>query len=396
MYFMYIPVPVLRAHLTQHRSLHFSNQIYMLEKQKAPLSAGLFSIRGYLMSLDLSDTLVIGITSTALFDLTESDKIFRENFAKDRETAITEYRKYTLANENNPLEDGTGMQLVKALLDLNKYQKKDESLLVEVVVMSRNSPETGLRVLRNIRDRGLAISRHAFTGGESVTRYLEAFDVDLFLTTSSKDAQRVIDAGNCATAIVKAPPSDMAAIPEGQVRIAFDGDAVLFDDSSEVVFNAQGLEGFHSNEDENQDIPMPDGPHAAFLKKLSRLQQRLPFGEAFSPVRIAIVTARNAPAEMRVIKTLRHWGVYVNEIFFLGGVEKGKILKAFRAHIFFDDQEKHLETAAKYVPSGRVPYKSDSLLVFRRRKNTRTGEQQKKSLKNTLLRYKRGFSKIFL
>jgi 5'-nucleotidase len=331
---------------------------------------GFFSKKGQLMALDLSDTLVIGITSTALFNLTESDKVFRENFAKNRETAIIEYRKYTLANEDKPLEDGTGMQLVKALLDLNKYRKAGEPALVEVVVMSRNSPETGLRVLKNIRDRGLTISRHAFTGGESVTQYLEAFDVDLFLTTNTKDAQRVIDAGNCATAIVKTPPSDMGATPEGQVRIAFDADAVLFDDSSELIFTKEGLSGFHANEDENQDIPMPDGPYAAFLKKLSKLQQRLPFGEAFSPVHIAIVTARNAPAEMRVIKTLRHWGVYVNEIFFLGGLEKAKILKAFRPHIYFDDQETHLETAARYVPSGRVPYKSNSLLNFHRRKKT--------------------------
>lgn len=314
------------------------------------------------MALDLSETLVVGITATALFDLTDADKVFRDKYESDKETAVAEYRAYMLEHENETLNDGTGMPLVKALLQLNQYKKEGDKPLVEVVVMSRNSPETGIRVFNNIRTRNLAISRHAFTGGESVVPYLDAFDVDLFLTTNIKDAQRVIDSGNCATAIVKAPPSDLASIPEGQVRIAFDGDAVLFDDSSELVYKAEGLPGFHSNEDAKQDVPMPDGPYAIFLEKLSRLQKRLPFRVEFSPVHIAIVTARNAPAEMRVIKTLRHWGVYVNEIFFLGGVEKAKVLKAFRPHIFFDDQDLHLDPAAKHVPAGKVPYKSDSPL----------------------------------
>jgi 5'-nucleotidase len=314
------------------------------------------------MPLDLSKTLVVGITATALFDLTEADGVFKAKFEQDKETAVAEYRAYMLKHEDEPLADGTGMPLVKALLQLNRYQKAGEPPLVEVVVMSRNSPETGVRVFHNIRAKSLAISRHAFTGGESVVRYLDAFDVDLFLTTNIKDAQRVIDTGNCATAIVKAPPSDITSIPEGQVRIAFDGDAVLFDDSSEIVYKAEGLPGFHSNEDKNQDVPMPNGPYATFLEKLSSLQKRLPFGVEFSPVHMAIVTARNAPAEMRVIKTLRHWGVYVNEIFFLGGLEKAKVLKAFRPHIFFDDQDLHLDPAAKLVPSGKVPYKSDSPL----------------------------------
>ncbi|PKO70699.1 MAG: 5'-nucleotidase [Betaproteobacteria bacterium HGW-Betaproteobacteria-16] len=314
------------------------------------------------MPLDLSNTLVVGITTTALFDMTESDSAFQEKFKSDRETAVAEYRAYALQHEDEPLSDGTGMPLVKALLALNMYQKKGEPPLVEIVVMSRNSPETGIRVFKNIRSRSIAISRHAFTGGESVVPYLDAFDVDLLLTTNKKDAQRVIDAGNCATAVLKAPPADLASIPEGQVRIAFDGDAVLFDDSSEIVYKAEGLSGFHKNEDTHQDTPMPEGPYAQFLHKLAKLQSRLPFSVEFSPVHLAIVTARNAPAELRVIKTLRHWGVYVNEIFFLGGLEKTKVLKAFRAHIFFDDQDLHLDPAAKHVPAGKVPYKSDSPL----------------------------------
>lgn len=314
------------------------------------------------MALDLSDTLVVGVTATALFDLSEADAVFRSKYAEDKDTAIQQYRDYMLAKENQPLADGTGMPLVKALLDLNRYQTPGEPPLIEVVVMSRNSPETGIRVFNNIRDRKMPISRHAFTGGESVVDYLDAYDVDLFLTTNIRDAQRVIDGKTCAAAIVKSPPTDLGDIAEGQVRIAFDGDAVLFDDSSEIVYKAEGLGGFHANEDKKQDIPIPEGPYAALLKKLSRLQDRLPFSVAFSPIRIAIVTARNAPAEMRVIKTLRHWGVYVDEVFFLGGLEKAKVLRAFRPHIFFDDHDLHLEAASKYVPSGKVPYTSDSPL----------------------------------
>jgi 5'-nucleotidase len=314
------------------------------------------------MALDLSETLVVGVASTALFDLTEADTVFRRGFEKDRYQAVAEYRKYMLARESDPLEDGTAMPLVKALLALNKHAAQGAKPLVEVVVMSRNSPETGVRVFNNIRSRALPITRHAFTGGESVVDYLEAFDVDLFLTTNQKDAQRVIDGGKCAAAIVKDRPEESGQILTDQVRIAFDGDAVLFDESSEIVYKAEGLASFLAHEDGKQDVPIPEGPYAILLEKLSKLQKRLPFPVEFSPVRIAIVTARNSPAELRVIKTLRKWGIYVNEIFFLGGVEKAKILKAFRPHIFFDDQDLHLEAAAKLVPSCKVPYKSDSPL----------------------------------
>lgn len=315
------------------------------------------------MALDLTETLVIGITATALFDLSEADALFRANFAQDKEQAVMAYRQYMLERENDNLENGTGMPLIKALLALNAYQKpEDQAPLVEVVVMSRNSPETGVRVFNNIRRLGLPVTRHAFTGGESVVDYLEAFDVDLFLTTNVSDAQKVIDGGKCAAAVVKAPPEDIENVPEGQVRIAFDGDAVLFDESSELVFKSQGLDAFQQTEDNFQDVPMAEGPYATLLTKLAKLQKRLPFGVELSPVRMAIVTARNAPAEMRVIKTLRHWGVYVNEVFFLGGLDKSKILKAFKPHIFFDDQDLHLERASKIVPAGKVPYKSSSPL----------------------------------
>ena len=315
------------------------------------------------MPTDLSDTLVIGIAATALFDLREADAFFQAQMASEPATALQDYRQHMLEREQEPLADGTGMPLVRALLGLNRFQPEgDRRSLVEVVVLSRNSPETGLRVLHAIRERQLPIIRHAFTGGESVVDYLDAFAVDLFLTTNPGDAQRVIDSGQCASALLKPPPQQGQPIPEDQVRIAFDGDAVLFADASEVVYKQQGLASFQEQENASRDQPMADGPYAQFLRKLARLQQRLPFGFEESPVRLAIVTARSAPAELRVIHTLRHWGVSVNGIFFLGGVAKTRILEAFRPHIFFDDQDVHLEPAAGSVPAGKVPYRSDSIL----------------------------------
>jgi 5'-nucleotidase len=314
------------------------------------------------MALNLTDTLVIGISATALFDLKEADDVFNDKYHHDPDTAIEEYRAYMLERENEILTQGTGYPLVKSLLDLNKYQDDPDSPLVEVVVMSRNSPETGIRVLNTIRKHQLNITRTAFTAGESGVDYLEAFDVDLFLTTNIDDAQRVIDSRICAAAIVKEPPGDISHIPEGQVRIAFDGDAVLFDESSELVYRTKGLDEFERIEDKDQDIPLPEGPYANLLKKLSRLQDRLPIKVEYSPVRIAIITARSSPAEMRVIKTMRAWGVYVDEAFFLGGLEKSKVLKAFHPHIFFDDQDVHLDKAAEFVPSGKVPYPTTSEL----------------------------------
>lgn len=322
------------------------------------------------MAVDLSESLVIGISATALFDLSEADEIFKKTIETNQDSAIEEYRKHMLENENLPLEDGTGMPLVKALLNLNKFQKEGESPIVEVIVMSRNSPETGFRVLNEIRRRGLNISRSAFTAGESNVDYLEAFYVDLFLTTNEEDAQKVVDSNVCAAAIVKAPPKSKQNLDDNQVRFAFDADAVIFNEESEMINQKDGLSSFHANENEKQDIPLPRGPHANLLIKLSKMQERLPIRKEFSPVRLAIMTARSSPAEMRVIKTLRKWDVYVDEAFFLGGLEKSRFLKAFKPHIFFDDQDSHLDPASLDIPSAKVLYPSNSPLheLMKRRK----------------------------
>lgn len=314
------------------------------------------------MPVDLSKTLVVGISATALFDLAAVDALFRKQTAEDPDRAMEVYRRTMQEKEDEDLAPGTAYHLVVALLKLNQFQKHGEPPLTEVVVMSRNSPETGLRILNNIRKLGLAITRFAFTAGEPVVDYLDAFDVDLFLSTNVDDVQKVIDSRSCAGAVLTAPPVSIENLTTEQVRIAFDGDAVLFAEDSELVFKTKGLDEFQRVEDSQQDVPLKEGPYASLLLKLSALQERLPGRVEFTPVRIALVTARNSPAEMRVIKTLRHWGVYVDEAFFLGGVEKTKVLKAFKPHIYFEDQDVHLEAASKIVPAGKVPYLTGSPL----------------------------------
>ncbi|MEP7259210.1 MAG: 5'-nucleotidase [Flavitalea sp.] len=269
------------------------------------------------------------------------------------------------------LNPGTGFHLVKALLNLNRLSVNDR--LVEVIVMSKNSPETGVRVLNSIKHYGLDITRSAFTGGEPLFPYLEAFDVDLLLSKDEEDVQKTIDSGIASAALIYAPPLEYE--PEAfTVRIAFDADAVLFSDESELIYKTKGLDAFHENESVNETSALKEGPHAKLLKILAKIQKKMNIGAEVSPLRLAIVTARNSPSHMRVINTLREWEVYIDGAFFLGGISKDKILKAFRAHIFFDDQDYHLKNASQMVPSARVPYKSDSLLHIKNETSPVDGE----------------------
>ncbi len=320
------------------------------------------------MAVDFSQTLIVAISATALFDLSESEQFFQNAIKDDPDTAVDKFRAYMIEHENENLKTGTGYHLIKALLNINKFlpqtETKDSIItpLVEVVIMSKNSPDTGIQVLNAIRSHGLPITRSAFTSGEGVAKYVADFNVDLFLTTNHDDAQKVTDTGVCACAILDAPPIDMTELDTEQLRIAFDGDAVLFDESGELIFQQKGLQAFHEHEAKMSDTPMNKGPYADFLIKLSNLQNRLPSKLKNSPIRIALVTARNAPADMRAIKTLRNWGVNVDLAFFLGGLEKTNVLKTFRPHIFFDDSLTHFDRAKPFVPSGLVPYKSHSEL----------------------------------
>jgi 5'-nucleotidase len=308
------------------------------------------------VKLDLTSCLVVGISSRALFDLTEANEIFDTK-------GLQAYRHYQRQHEDDVLGQGTAFPLVKALLRLNEYSQQQR--LVEVIVMSRNSPDTGLRILNSIKHYDLDITRAAFTGGESFTPYLEAYHVDLFLSRSEEDVQGAIDTG-FAAALLYDPPEDFNP-QENQIRIAFDADAVVFSDESELIYQTQGLSAFETHERKKAKEPLAEGPFAKLLKTLSFLQTSVQAEEP--PVRLAIVTARSGPAHERVIRTLREWNVYVDEAFFLGGLPKEHVLKSFGAHIFFDDQESHLDTASRVVPSGRVPYKSKALAKKEKPKN---------------------------
>ena len=234
--------------------------------------------------------------------------------------------------------------------------------MVEVVIVSKSSPDTGIQVLNAILEHDINISRSAFVSGSPVAPYIKDFNVDLFLTTNRDDAQQVADANICACAILDATPVNTYELDTEQLRIAFDGDAVLFDDSGELLYKQKGLRAFHDREVKMRDLPIEKGPYAELLIKLSNLQERLPAGLKYSPVKIALVTARNAPADLRAIKTLREWGVNVDMAFFLGGLEKTAVLRTFAPHIFFDDSIKHIDAARRFIPTALVPYHSTSLL----------------------------------
>ena len=296
------------------------------------------------MPYDLKNTLVIGISSRALFDLEAENRIFEEQ-------GVSAYEEYQVRHEKDLLPKGSAFPLVEAFLGLNSL---DENRLVEVIVMSRNSPNTSLRIFNSIDHYGLDITRAALSGGAPIAPYLKAFETDLFLSAHRADVQQAIDSGIAAGRILAGSLPD--SIPTDQIRIAFDGDAVLFSADSEWIYQHRGLDAFSEHERSKADIPMEEGPFARFLKTIAHIQSRFRDRES-SPIRTALVTSRSAPAHERAIKTLRQWGVRVDEAFFLGGVSKREVLSAFGAHIFFDDQLSHAQPASDLVPSAVVPYR---------------------------------------
>lgn len=299
------------------------------------------------MTLKLDDKLVVGISSRALFDLEEENKIYEEE-------GLRAYSEYQLAHEEDILKPGTAFPLIKALHKLNEEGK----YRTEIIIMSRNSADTSLRIFNSVKHYGLNITRAALGGGASISKYLAPFKTDLFLSANAEDVQEAINA-NFAAGII-CSHSNLPIDPNKkieQIRIAFDGDAVIFSDESERIFQEQGLAAFAEHEEKNAQNPLPEGPFAKFLKTLSYVQQQYPDGD--SPIRTALVTARNAPAHERVIRTLRAWNVRIDEAFFLGGITKSEVLKAFGANIFFDDQSVYTDHASKFVPAARVPYKQN-------------------------------------
>lgn len=301
-----------------------------------------------LLPLNLDDKLVIGVSSRALFDLEAENKIFEEN-------GLEEYCTYQIEHEKDILKPGTAFPLIKALLKLNA----EGQYLTEIIIMSKNSADTSLRIFNSLEHYNLNISRAALVGGASISPYLSAFKTDLFLSANEKDVQEAIDANVAAGIICRHeqlpinPNDDIK-----QIRIAFDGDAVIFSDEAERIYKEKGLLAFAEHEQTNAKKPLPEGPFAKLLKTISIIQQKFP--KEAVPIRTALVTARNAPAHERVIRTLRAWNIRIDEVFFLGGIEKSKVLKAFGANIFFDDQSVHTDPASKLVPSARVPYKQNN------------------------------------
>ena len=307
------------------------------------------------MSVSLEGKLVVAISSRALFDFEEENQVFEQG--DDRA-----YMALQLERLDVPAPPGVAFSLVQKLLAFNQGAPqitepagKDTSAVtptqpVEVVILSRNDPVSGMRVFRSAKHYGLPIERGSFTRGTSPWRYLKPLHANLFLTAHTSDVRAALDAGVPAAQVYPHSARASKAHPQ-EVRIAFDGDAVLFSDEAERIYQAQGLSAFQQHEIEKASQPLPDGPFKPLLMALHRLQQ---LGTPNMRIRTALVTARSAPAHERAIRTLMNWNIEVDEAMFLGGLAKGEFLREFEPDFFFDDQTGHIESAARHVPAGHV------------------------------------------
>ncbi|MFZ4623828.1 MAG: 5'-nucleotidase [Rhodoferax sp.] len=295
------------------------------------------------MSNTLDGKLVVAISSRALFDFEEENRVFEQG--DDRA-----YMALQLQRLDSPAKPGVAFSLVKKLLAFNSAADTNNGHPVEVVILSRNDPVSGMRVFRSAQHYGLPIERGSFTRGQAPWRYLKPLHANLFLSTHLSDVRAALAAGVPAAQVYPASAHASDAHPS-EVRIAFDGDAVLFSDEAERVYQAQGLQAFQQHEIEKAAQPLPDGPFKPLLVALQRLQQS---GTPQMSIRTALVTARSAPAHERAIRTLMNWNIEVDEAMFLGGLAKGEFLREFEPDFFFDDQTGHIESAARHVPSGHV------------------------------------------
>ncbi len=286
-------------------------------------------------------SLTVAISSRALFDLDESNRVYEEQ-------GLEAYRQYQIERENVPLGPGDAFPFVRKLLNINKLLERPA---VEVILLSRNTADTGLRIFNSIREHGLDITRAAFSGGSSPYRYVRAFDCDLFLSTEPDDVARALENGAAAATLLGAPRGANAS---EELRIAFDGDAVVFSDQAERVFQEEGVEAFGESEAAAADELLAGGPFKAFLDGLHALQREFP--QDACPIRTALITAREAPAHERVIKTLRAWDIRLDESLFLGGRDKAAFLRAFGADVFFDDRLQNCEGARAHTAAGHVPH----------------------------------------
>ena len=292
------------------------------------------------MAAALDDKLVVAISSRALFNLDDSHRVYVTE-------GLDAFAQYQLEHEDDVLAPGDAFWFVKKLLRLNEFLSNGG---VEVILLSRNSADTGLRVFNSIEHYQLGITRAAFCGGDSPHRYVSAFNSHLFLSTDENDVADALTHGVAAATLL---PSRASETQDQTVRIAFDGDAVLFSDEAEQVYQSAGLDAFSASEKSAARQPLRGGPFKPFLSALHRLQTNL---SDKTLVRTALVTARGAPAHERVIRTLREWDIRLDEALFLGGLKKAEFLKAFCADVFFDDQRGHCEGAREHVATGHVPF----------------------------------------
>jgi len=299
------------------------------------------------MTIVTAKPFVVAISSRALFDLRDSHQLFEQK-------GLDEYSRFQVEQEEQLLEPGVAFNLVKKLLRLNQISEATapKTPHVEVILLSRNSGDTGLRIFNSIEHYGLDITRAAFTNGQSPYSYVEGFGADLFLSTHAEDVRTALAAGVAAATVL--PSAAAPGSADDQLRIAFDGDAVLFSDESERISIEQGLAAFSANEKKAAKQTLPDGPFKPVLSAIHQIQSSFPAEN--NPIRTALVTARSAPAHKRVILTLRQWGIRIDEALFLGGRDKGPFLSAFGADIFFDDQPRNCELASDHVTTGHVPH----------------------------------------
>lgn len=294
------------------------------------------------MGVSLEGKLVVAISSRALFDFEEENIVFETG--DDRA-----YMKLQLDRLDIPAKPGVAFSLVKKLLAFNDEQTQR----VEVVILSRNDPVSGMRVFRSAQHYGLPIQRGSFTRGQPPWRYLRPLRANLFLSTHLADVRAALDAGVPAAQVYPQSVRASDAHPH-EVRIAFDGDAVLFSDEAERVFQAEGLNAFQAHEASKAELPLGGGPFKPVLEALHQLQVDGRQPDQAMHIRTALVTARSAPAHERAIRTLMSWGIEVDEAMFLGGLPKGEFLREFEPDFFFDDQTGHIESAARHVPAGHV------------------------------------------
>ncbi|EHV9684542.1 5'-nucleotidase [Vibrio parahaemolyticus] len=303
------------------------------------------------MPYDLTKRLVVGLSSSALFDLQDSDEIFRSQ-GEDI------YRDYQREKQDEPLAKGVAFPFVRRLLKLNELRPEDPP--VEVILLSRNDPDTGLRVMNSIEHYGLGMTRAVFLQGKSPYIYIPAFDIELFLSANYQDVRQAVLAGYPAGQILKGDITDDT--DDLELRIAFDFDGVIADDEAEGIYQNSGqLADFHTHESELVNVPRNPGPLKNFLQRISDIQKLESKKEnedpTYSPMlKVSIVTARNAPSHKRVINTMRAWDISVNEAFFMGGVEKSKVLNILKPHMFFDDQKLHLKPSSSILPSVHIPF----------------------------------------